>query len=79
LASWDADLSASPGDGIPEVRSTIRSGKVEARIYFAIEGSTMLLLHGEEGKSGQKDAIELAIRRLQDFRARALEEAKRKK
>jgi len=53
-----------------EVRSTIKSGKVETRTYLAIEGGLMLLLHGKEGKSGQSDAIELAINRLRDHRKR---------
>ncbi|WP_095081596.1 type II toxin-antitoxin system RelE/ParE family toxin [Mesorhizobium sophorae] len=66
------------GRGLLEVRSTIRDGKVEARTYFSIEGSLMLLLHGHEGKGGQKEAMDLARDRLRDYRRR-LEEAKRKK
>jgi phage-related protein len=57
-------------DGILEVRSTIKNGKVEARTYFAIEKNIMLLLHGEEGKDGQKNAIDLAVKRLKDHRNR---------
>jgi hypothetical protein len=57
-------------DGVLEVRSTIRSGRVEARTYFAIERSMMLLLHGVEGKRGQKEAIALALERLGDHRKR---------
>lgn len=57
-------------EGVYEVRSTIRNGKVEARTYFAIEGSILLLLHGKEGKAGQNEAIETAIRRLYDHRRR---------
>jgi putative component of toxin-antitoxin plasmid stabilization module len=58
-------------DGVHEVRSTIRSGKVEARTFFAVEGSVMLLLHGIDGKGRQDDAIRLAIERLKDFRRRS--------
>lgn len=57
-------------DGLFEVRSTVRSGKVEARTYFAIEHGTMLLLHGVEGKQRQDDAIGLATERLRDYRRR---------
>lgn len=57
-------------DGVLEVRSTIRSGKVEARVYFAIDGEIMLLLHGVEGKRGQDAAITLAIDRLRNHRRR---------
>ncbi len=53
-----------------EVRSTIKKGKVEARTYFSVEGSLMLLLHGKEGKSGQDDAIKLAKSRLASHRQR---------
>ncbi|MCV0396116.1 MAG: type II toxin-antitoxin system RelE/ParE family toxin [Rhizobiaceae bacterium] len=57
-------------EGLFEVRSTIRSGKVEARTYFAIEQGTMLLLHGADGKQRQDDAISLAAERLRDYRRR---------
>jgi len=57
-------------EGVLEVRSTIRSGKVEARVYFAIESGTMLLLHGVEGKRGQSEAMALAIDRLGNHRRR---------
>lgn len=57
-------------DGVLEVRSTIRSGKVEVRVYFAIEGEIMLLLHGVEGKRGQDAAIALAVERLRNHRRR---------
>lgn len=53
-------------DGVREVRSTIRSGRVEARTYFGIDDNIMLLLHGEEGKDRQKAAIELAVHRWKD-------------
>ncbi|RFC62729.1 type II toxin-antitoxin system RelE/ParE family toxin [Fulvimarina endophytica] len=56
--------------GLREVRSTIKSGKVEARVYFAIEGGVMLLLHGHEGKSGQDVAIDLAISRHKAHKSR---------
>lgn len=59
-------------DGVLEVRSTVRSGKVESRTYFAIEQNAMLLLHGVERKRRQDDAIELAVERLRDFRRRIL-------
>jgi len=52
------------GKALWEVRSTIKDGKVEARTYFSIEGGTMLLLHGDDGKSGQDDAIKVARERL---------------
>ena len=60
-------------NGVLEVRSTIKRGKVEARTYFSIEGNTMLLLGGHEGKKGQRDAIRLAIERLRDHEKRKLE------
>lgn len=56
--------------GVFEVRSTVRSGKVEARTYFAIEGDTMLLLHAVDGKQRQDGAIRLAGERLRDYRRR---------
>lgn len=56
------------GRGIFEVRSTIRSGKVEARTYFAAEDGQMLLLHGADGKDRQQDDVELAMARFRDHR-----------
>jgi len=53
---------------IYEVRSTIRNGKKEARIYFSIDGSEMLLLHGHEGKDTQGKEIALAKKRLADHK-----------
>src|SRR4051812_43085035 len=41
--------------GLREVRSTIRKGKVEARVIFGIDGSEMVLLHGHEKKPSQQD------------------------
>lgn len=61
-------------DGILEVRSTIRSGRVEARIYFSVEGNLMLLLHGLDGKQRQDDAIRLAVERLRDYRRRVADQ-----
>lgn len=57
-------------DGLLEVRSSIKAGKVEARTYFAIDGDVMLLLHGAEGKARQAEAIDLSLARLRAFRAR---------
>ncbi|MBI3514192.1 MAG: type II toxin-antitoxin system RelE/ParE family toxin [Proteobacteria bacterium] len=34
--------------GLRKVRSTIRKGRVEARVIFAIDGSAMILLHGHD-------------------------------
>ncbi|NTJ41582.1 type II toxin-antitoxin system RelE/ParE family toxin [Agrobacterium larrymoorei] len=62
-------------DGVREVRSSIKNGSVEARTYFGIDTSIMLLLHGEEGKDGQQDAIKLAVRRWKEH----LERSKRQK
>jgi phage-related protein len=69
---WPIGMPVCRGlrDGILEVRSSIKAGKVEARTYFAIEKNIMLLLHAEEGKDGQRDAIDLAIRRLKDHQSR---------
>lgn len=61
-------------NGVHEVRSTIRSGRIEARTYFAVEQGVMLLLHGMDGKARQDDAIRLAIERLKDFRRRSAAE-----
>jgi len=57
-------------DGLYEVRSTVRAGRVEARTYFSIDGNVLVLLHGAEGKSRQGDAIALAIARLRDYQRR---------
>lgn len=62
------------GDGVREVRSTIRDGRLEARTYFGIDGNIMLLLHGETGKDGQQEAIRLAIRRWKEHLERARRE-----
>jgi putative component of toxin-antitoxin plasmid stabilization module len=57
-------------DGLAEVRSTIRSGKVEARVYFAIDGSDMILLNGHDGKGDQGHHIDLAIKRWKQYKQR---------
>lgn len=59
-------------EGLFEVRSTIRSGRVEVRTYFAIERDLMLLLHGVQGKQRQDDAIRMAAERLRDHRRRSV-------
>lgn len=56
--------------GLREVRSTIKAGTVEARTYFGIDGSEMILLNGHEGKTGQKHEIDVAIDRWKDYQAR---------
>lgn len=66
-------------EGVLEVRSTIKRGRVEARTYFSIEGRGMLLLHGHEGKRGQDEAISLAIDRLRDHKRRQRESKRKKK
>ncbi|RST85214.1 type II toxin-antitoxin system RelE/ParE family toxin [Aquibium carbonis] len=55
-------------DGVHEVRSTIRSGRVEARTYVLIDGEVLLLLHGAVGKDRQKDDIDLAVARANAHR-----------
>ncbi|MBW8284641.1 MAG: type II toxin-antitoxin system RelE/ParE family toxin [Rhizobium sp.] len=70
-------------EGVREVRSTIKDGNVEARTYFGIDGGVMLLLHGEEGKDGQQDAIKLAVKRWKEHlerskRLRKIEKRKKK-
>ena len=57
-------------DGLREVRSTIKRGKVEARTYFAIDSGDMILLHGHEGKTGQDREIALALKRWKNFQER---------
>lgn len=58
-------------DGLFEVRSTVRSGRIEIRTYFSIERDVMLLLHGVQGKQRQDDAIRMAAERLRDHRRRS--------
>jgi phage-related protein len=57
--------------GLREVRSTIREGKVEARVIFGIDGDSMIILHGFEKKpSRQDDEIGTAEDRWRDYRRR---------
>jgi phage-related protein len=58
------------GEGLHEVRSTIAQGKVEARVYIAIEDGFVLLLHWQRGKAGQDRAIRQARKNLADYRRR---------
>ena len=64
---WHMGLSIceTVGDGVMMVRSRVGHGTVEARTYFAVEGGTMLLLHGE---SGDRDELHVAVARLRDHR-----------
>jgi putative component of toxin-antitoxin plasmid stabilization module len=54
--------------GVHEVRSTIRAGRVEARVYFLVEDGVMLLLHAAVGKDRQRDDIERAMERAASHR-----------
>ncbi len=57
--------------GLREVRSTIRDGKVEARVIFGIDGSGMILLHGfEKRPSRQDNEIKTAEDRWRDYMLR---------
>lgn len=57
--------------GLREVRSTIKDGKVEARVIFGIDGSDMILLHGFEKKpSQQQNEIKTAEDRWRDYTRR---------
>jgi phage-related protein len=62
--------------GLWEVRSTIRRGRVEARLYFAVEGNHAVLLHGHEGKDTQSHEIGVARVRWSDFMSRKRKEQK---
>jgi hypothetical protein len=42
------------GEELREVRSTIRQGKVEARVIYGIAGADMILPHGHEEKPSQQ-------------------------
>lgn len=57
-------------EGVLEVRSTVRAGKVEARTYFGIDGPDMILLHAHTGKTDQAHEIGVAIARWKDYLAR---------
>jgi len=48
------------GSVLREVRSTIKNGRVEARVLFVIDGSDMVLLHGFEKKPSQQ-GVEIAL------------------
>ena len=62
------------GRGIREVRSTIKQGKVEARVYFGIDGDKMILLHGAEKKPArQPNDIATAENRWSDYKRRVKE------
>jgi hypothetical protein len=59
-----------------EVRSSIKGGKVEARIYWGLDGGSMILLHGHEGKDDQRHEIAVAEGRWTEHRQRKAEAAK---
>jgi putative component of toxin-antitoxin plasmid stabilization module len=68
------------GGGIWEVRSTITAGKVEARIYFAVDQGEMILLNAHTGKGKQNLEIATAVKRWNDYRERlAAQRGKRTK
>jgi phage-related protein len=57
--------------GLREVRSTIRDGRVEARVIFGIDANLMILLHGFEKKPSQQDReIEIGRHRWLDYQRR---------
>jgi phage-related protein len=58
------------GSGLYEVRTTLRDRI--ARVFFTIEGSKMVLLHGfiKKSQSTPQPDLELARRRLQTVRRR---------
>lgn len=56
--------------GIKEVRSSIRNGKVEARVYFGIDGGTMVLLYYSDGKSDQQNDIKVAEKHWSTYKLR---------
>jgi len=59
------------GSGLREVRSTIRKGKVEARVIFGVDGGDMILLNGFEKKPSQQDnEIDAAEGRWRDYKRR---------
>ncbi|MCW0236665.1 MAG: type II toxin-antitoxin system RelE/ParE family toxin [Ferrovibrio sp.] len=58
------------GGGLYEVRSSIRKGKVETRVYLAIEDGLAVLLHYQQGKAGQDREIRQARKLLSDYRRR---------
>lgn len=58
------------GGGLHEIRSTIKKGKVEARIYFDVTDRKMLMLNAHEGKDDQQSEISTARDRLKDHISR---------
>jgi phage-related protein len=62
--------------GLWEIRSTIRNGRVEARLYFAIDDDQAILLHGHEGKDSQSREIGLARLRWSDYMSRKRKDLK---
>src|SRR5690349_25157009 len=62
----------SLGGGLWEVRSTIRSGRVEARVIFAIGEGHMILLHAFEKKTQQApdQEVKTAQSRWADYQRR---------
>ena len=57
--------------GLREIRSTIKEGKVEARVIFGIDGNKMVVLNGFEKKPSQQDKeIETAEMRWKDYNRR---------
>ncbi len=60
----------SLGHGLWEVRSTIRNGRLEVRLYFVVHQGQAVLLHGHTGKDTQKRGITQARERLTDLLAR---------
>jgi phage-related protein len=59
------------GNGLREVRSTIGRGKIEARVLFGLDGSSMILLHGHQKKPARQQAdIATAQARWADYQRR---------
>ena len=57
--------------GLREVRSTIREGKVEARVIFGIDGNKMVVLHAFDKKPSQQNKeIKTAEARWRDYQHR---------
>lgn len=69
---WPVGMPAcrALGNGLWEVRSTIRDGRVEARIYFTVHAGQAMLLHAHTGKDAQQREIRTARERLTDYLAR---------
>jgi putative component of toxin-antitoxin plasmid stabilization module len=63
-------ICRSVGGGIWEVRSTIRAGKIEARVYFAVDRGEMVLLNAHNGKGKQDLEIATSAKRWDDYRKR---------